>query len=97
MADGAPNPRACVSDTDCVADTVTDVSGCCVVRSTPIAQSSAYHRWLGARRSGPECAAAACVVIDPSPPLDCESAAHCAAGQCANECREAPGPSAPPS
>lgn len=97
MADGAPEPSACTTDADCAADTVTDAAGCCVVQSTPIAQSQRYHEWLSARRAGPDCAAAACVIFPPSQPLDCEIHVHCATGQCANACGGPPPASVPES
>ena len=83
---GAPDPRACGSDADCVGDTVTDRAGCCVASSTPVAQSWAYHTWLSTHRGAAACAGVSCRVFSPSPPLDCEMTVRCVEGACVNTC-----------
>ncbi|MBX7191417.1 MAG: hypothetical protein K1X94_05140 [Sandaracinaceae bacterium] len=85
MEDGAPDPRHCTADAECLGDTVTDSGGCCVPSSTPIAQTWAYHTWLSTQRMA-ECAAASCPMISPSMPEECALTARCVEGVCVNTC-----------
>src|SRR5262249_56300445 len=59
MEPGAPDPLACKSDSDCVADVVVKDDGCCMINS-PYVQSRAWRDWLLAHTSSPRCANADC-------------------------------------
>lgn len=86
VEDGAPDPRHCAVDSECLGDTVTVANGCCVESSTPVPQTHRYHEWLSAHRMMPACRALDCPIVPPQMPAACAFEMRCAAGQCTNTC-----------
>jgi len=88
MEPGAPDPLACTSDADCVADVVVRKDGCCMVNN-PYAQTRAWRDWLQrTRNSSSRCSRVKCdTSMRMAPPPSCASDVHCVAGRCADSCR----------
>ena len=86
---GAPDPLACKADADCLGDTVTDSTGCCVVSPKPWPQTWAWHTWLSKRRQGylGACNMACPELPGPEQQEACRFAVHCTSGNCTNTCR----------
>lgn len=87
VAAGAPAPRVCAADPECVVAGTLDESGCCWSYRDlgAVAQSRAYAAWATGWKAA--CGAARC----PSPPVPqdrpaCVEAARCVAGRCRNAC-----------
>lgn len=93
---GAPEPRACTTNADCIIDTAVSSDGCCVREFGLHPQSWPWHTWVSQHRMSPACARAACPP-PPSPmppdPSDCHVQAQCVAGRCGDACRPVPPPS----
>jgi hypothetical protein len=87
-----PDPLSCKVDQDCIADTVTDDKGCCIVSSRAWPQSWPYHTWLSTRRRAMSvCKAMTCPQLGtPSPPSKCELDLKCVASKCLNSCPPTP-------
>jgi hypothetical protein len=86
MEEGAPDPRHCSIDTECLGDTVTVANGCCVEDSTPIPQTWAYHTWLSTHRMTPACQSLGCPILPPQMPPECAFQMRCVEGLCQNSC-----------
>lgn len=84
--EGAPDPRHCSIDTECLGDTVTVANGCCVEDSTPIPQTWAYHTWLSTHRMTPACQSLRCPILPPQMPPECAFQMRCVEGLCQNSC-----------
>lgn len=86
MAEGAPDPRACSADADCVGDTVPAASGCCQAHHPIRAHSRAYTSWVGTWRAA-HCDGVTCPPPPaPSQPDECSFTVRCEAGQCRDAC-----------
>ena len=84
---GAPDPLACQTDSDCVADVVTKADGCCMVNN-PYAQSRAWRDWLLKHESSDSCAHVDCsTAMQMAPPPSCASQVSCSAGHCVDACK----------
>lgn len=87
MEPGAPDPLACQTDEDCTADVVTQADGCCMVNN-PYAQTKAWRDWLQQHRNQ-SCGGVTCSdAMRMAPPPSCASDVHCAAGKCADTCKQ---------
>jgi len=86
VADGAPDPRKCITDSDCVGDTVADRTGCCQAPTQVIPHSRAYAAWVHKWRAG-ACADITCPPPPaPARPDDCLFDVKCVEQVCENEC-----------
>ena len=88
LADGAPAPRACTVDADCMGDTLPAEGGCCNDPLSLTAYAQAYRTWLAGWRAA-HCDGVNCPTPpSPSRPDDCYFEVHCStAGTCENTCR----------
>ena len=87
IAEGAPAPRECATDADCVASGILADGGCCwsYRNANLVPQSNAYRDWTNTQRAA--CDTAACGPPPaPAQPADCLFEVSCDAGQCVNAC-----------
>ena len=99
VMEGAPEPLVCQRDRDCIGDTVTDDTGCCVRTPESHAQTWAWHNWVTGRRLGQDCDKVTCPPLPVSGmPSACKLEVKCKNNRCADTCDEAApdgGPQAP--
>ena len=89
--EGAPDPRACLEDKDCIGDTVPDETGCCVRSQQAFAQTWAWHTWIVDRRLAGGCTKVACPPVPPpTMPQLCALKVRCAERVCVDSCSEQP-------
>lgn len=89
--EGAPHPRACLEDKDCIGDTVPDETGCCVRSQLAFAQTWAWHVWLVDRRLAGGCTKVTCPPVPPpTMPRMCALKVRCAERVCVDSCSEQP-------
>ena len=87
VAPGAPDPRACSGDEDCLGDTVLGADGCCRDPYSLLSYSRTYGAWMAARQTGDACAAVRCAAPPtPDQPDACYFQVSCVEGLCANSC-----------
>jgi hypothetical protein len=88
VAEGAPDPRVCARDTDCIGDSVPDQTGCCVRDLEPKPQTWAWHAWIAERRMSQQCDGVKCapLPVGRRAPEICKLEARCASGRCVNGC-----------
>lgn len=85
--EGAPDPRACQTPSDCIGDTIPDPENpCCNNPRSLRPYSRAYRQWIGEWRAA-ECEEVQCPP-PPSPamPVPCNFEMQCIEGTCANQC-----------
>jgi hypothetical protein len=88
MAEGAPPPRACTRDSDCVGDTIPDLDQpCCQNPRSLQPHARAYKRWLSGWRAE-HCADTTCPPPPPpAMPPTCAFEVVCADQVCADSCK----------
>lgn len=88
VAEGAPDPRKCATDSDCVGDTVADHTGCCQAPTQVIPHSRAYAAWVHKWRAGAGACADVTCPPPPAPvrPSDCLFDVKCVEQVCKNQC-----------
>jgi hypothetical protein len=82
VAEGAPDPFACVTADDCIAGGRFEPERCCMTGDTHT-HSRAYHGWqtdLFRARCDGSC------IAPPSEPLACQLISRCVAGRCRDGC-----------
>jgi hypothetical protein len=89
MAEGAPPPRACTVDGDCIGDTIPDLEQpCCQNPRSLEPYARAYKRWLSGWRAE-HCADLTCPIAPlPGMPRECAFMVVCVDGVCADTCNE---------
>ena len=86
MGQGAPAPRACTLDSDCVANTVPAEGGCCNDPYSMRATSRAYASWVSSWRAA-HCEGVSCPPPPaPSRPDPCWNELSCVDGICQSAC-----------
>jgi hypothetical protein len=89
--EGAPDPRACAADKDCIGDSVPDDTGCCVRSQEAFAQTWAWHTWIVDRRLTGSCAKVSCPPVPPpAMPEMCRLKVRCQSRVCVDSCSEQP-------
>jgi hypothetical protein len=87
VREGAPEPLACVNDRDCIGDTVTDETGCCVRTPDSYPQTWTWHAWLTQRRLSEDCDTVKCPPLPSGGmPAMCRLDVHCVNSRCADSC-----------
>jgi hypothetical protein len=91
VVEGSPDPLACHNDRDCIGDTVTDETGCCVRETESFAQTWAWHAWVTRRRLSQDCDGVTCppLPVGAMPQL-CRLDVRCASGRCVDACDQQP-------
>ena len=83
---GAPAPRACAVDADCVGDTVPAADLCCQDPHAVVPHARVWSTWINDWRTR-SCAGHTCPEPpNPAQPPDCEFAVSCQNKRCENAC-----------
>lgn len=87
VAPGAPTPRACTADDQCVGDTIPDTANpCCNNPRTLRAYGRDYKNWVNTWRAS-NCDGVTCPPPpNPSLPPDCAFQVRCENNQCVDSC-----------
>ncbi|MBA3453955.1 MAG: hypothetical protein H0T42_12745 [Deltaproteobacteria bacterium] len=84
---GAPDPRACAVDADCIGDTIPAQDLCCQDPHSVVPHARAWRTWMTDWRTR-SCAAAHTCPPPPNParPAECGFAVSCKDSRCVNAC-----------
>jgi hypothetical protein len=84
---GAPDPRACAVDADCIGDTIPAKDLCCQDPYNVVPHARAWRTWMNDWRTR-SCAAAHTCPPPPNPaqPAECGFAVSCKDSRCVNAC-----------
>ncbi len=83
---GAPAPRACAADADCIGDTVPAADLCCQEPMTVVAHARTWRTWINDWRTR-SCADHSCPPPpNPAQPPECLFKVSCQNQRCENAC-----------